>query len=416
MMKWTQAMDRIFTELADVFQRAGRGSIQRAEEELKVYRGFFRKARHRNRLDLPKLLQAFEILSIHPGEFFDSAFRQKKLPLDRPIKDFGLKAERIADDYPDIDSVLEWRRFQALGSLTEVQVQRCRALEQILFEQPEVVRTHARHYCFEAILVNNLSLLLRSAAIWSSALLYADHDEKAQAVLWRAMHLARSHAHQLALADLSLRATQLAIKQQNPQVGAVFAQEAAGIFSMVGQPIGVTRTLIAISNIQRSLGQKTEALMSLRAALRFITKEQPREHLLVHHGLSLEAFREHALERAAEHAAQARESLAAEPPRSGLHGYMTWLDARIASRDRSQQKDQVEFLYRQACAELAHRPRLRTRISLELESFLQVEESARTAPRPPQRVLPYAFDLEGERLSDLVISELVQYSLEPNRL
>ena len=60
---------RVHTVLRRIFQRAGRGSIQRVEAAMEIFDGSFRQWRKRDRLELDVLFRALRELDVDPARF-----------------------------------------------------------------------------------------------------------------------------------------------------------------------------------------------------------------------------------------------------------------------------------------------------------------------------------------------------------
>lgn len=266
-MRTDQIIDKVQGELQHRFRLAGRGSVQRVQEQLQLGAGYFRDLRRpgRQRFDLRVLLDALHALEVDEAEFFTSVFG-KADPLDT-FRVEGSSLLRRLRRAPRILRVEAERSADEPRESVDLDI-----LDAERHDHPRRVMQRACRWMRTA----RGRQLPRLLGIYASAARALGRLDEAHAVLCRGFETALDLDDRHAVGELSQRAAYVLVDRGQYDRALALAERATSEFVAEGDVIGAGKTLVDRGGWERAAGNPEEALRLFRAALRYLPADSDR--------------------------------------------------------------------------------------------------------------------------------------------
>ena len=261
MMRTDQIIDAVQSQLQHRFRLAGRGSVQRVQEQLQLGAGYFRDLRRpgRQRFDLRVLLEALQALGVDEAEFFASV-----VGTTDPVDTFRVEGNALRRRLRRLPRILRIEAERTCGNGSErVDLE---ALEADRLDQPRQVMRRA---C-QMVRVARIRQVPRLLGIYASAARALGRLDEAQVVLCRALDLAMAAGDRKVVGELIQRSSYVLADRSDLDQALVLAERASSEFVAEGDLIGIGKTLVDRSVWHRAADQPEEALRLLRSALRYL--------------------------------------------------------------------------------------------------------------------------------------------------
>lgn len=278
-MKTDEVIQRVQSELQHRFRVAGRGSVQRVQEELQLGSGYFRDLRRpeRQRFDLRILLDALNSLEVDPAEFFS-----RVLGASDPLNDFQVVAAELSRRHrrPPRILALESERLDADGTVDADGMVANNGkqydLANLDSERQENPKRVLRQACawISDITADQIPRLLGIHASASRALGRLD---EAHIVLGRALELTtHGRGDASVLGELLQRASYIVSDKPDYAWALRLSEKAVMAHLTAGDLVGVGKTLMDCGAWQGFLGHYEGALQSFRSALQYLPADSER--------------------------------------------------------------------------------------------------------------------------------------------
>lgn len=266
-MRTDQIIDKVQGELQHRFRLAGRGSVQRVQEQLQLGAGYFRDLRRpgRQRFDLRVLLDALHALEVDEAEFFASVLGKAD-----PLDTFCVEGSSVL------------RRLRRAPRVLRVEAERhpdeprenhdLDALDAERHDHPRRVMQRACRW-MQTVRDRRMPRLL---GIYASAARTLGKLDEAQAVLCRGFELALEQGNRHAVGELAQRAAYVLVDRGQYERALTLAERATSEFVAEGDVVGAGKTLVDRGGWERAVGRPEEALRLFRAALRYLPAHSER--------------------------------------------------------------------------------------------------------------------------------------------
>ena len=288
-------MRPILEHLREAFRRAGHGSMQRTVRRLELHRTYY--SAPRDRFDVGVLRATLRELDVSPGAFFaeleggaggmlgalDRA-RERSTPETRQA--VRKVYRRMRAELPGVDLVAELEDGAGTVAATPpaLGMEWLEGLDARRQDEPEAV---------SAAIVAGLdqvepALLPRALGVWCSALRLTLELEAAAYLNRWALRLAEAAGDSATVADLyRLKGFIIADATGDYRQALVLAELAVGIFTTIGDQIGIGRTLVDCASRLHYLSRIPEAIHAARQALDVLPENETRHRLAALHSLGL---------------------------------------------------------------------------------------------------------------------------------
>ncbi len=406
-MGWKESELAINGELGAAFKRAGVGAITRAEESMKVYKGFLRKARHSGSLRVRTLVQILDVLGIEPQRSFAQAFPSEGDPRDWAVE-FYNDANRLALIHPEgriFRGIQDWK----MSPLTAEQTAEVKRLDGLKYDQPQAAGQQAAELCQKAVEARQLLLALQAAGVWGSCLVLENYLRKAKAILGIAMELAQQHRLRPIRAGLILRAIHLITLQENFTHALAMAETAILEYLALTDLVGVGKALALRGNMYYYLDQPQEAIGDFHAALLLLGEQKGEERYVQSalFSLSVMYVKGNQLTKAKQQVERVKAySQSHQLQNAHSRARVEWLQAQIAAAEGNYPS--AESFYREAIASLASFPVSAALAAVELVHLLLYTGQTKEATRVTLGMIGSAFSLEKNKVLARAVTALIR--------
>ncbi len=259
----------VLLELQRRFRVAGRGSVARVEQQLRLGAGYFKDQRRpdRQRIDLKILFQALDALAVPPAEFFAVVLGPTDAATTFRYEAAALRKRRRR--LPAVLNAVRARnRAAAKGAGTpeaDPDVDPA-ALDRLRIENPKLAMRRIRALIPRVDDTRLVALL----GVYASACRATGGLDEAQMVLGLALELAERYRDPAARGDLLQRAGYVVANRGDYEGAHALAENATLVFVQLGDSIGIGRSLIDQGIWSGLLGHSRRSLRSLQAALKFL--------------------------------------------------------------------------------------------------------------------------------------------------
>ncbi len=404
-MGWKESELAINGELGAAFKRVGVGAITRAEESMKVYKGFLRKARHSGNLRVRTLVQILDVLGIEPQRFFAQAFPSEGDPRDWAVE-FHHDANRLALVHPEgriFRGIQDWK----MSPLTAEQTAEVKRLDGLKYDQPQAAGQQAAELCQKAVEARQLLLALQAAGVWGSCLVLENYLRKAKAILGIAMELAQQHRLRPIRAGLILRAIHIVACQEKFTQGISMTEVAIIEYVSANDWVGISKALTLRGNMALYLRRHKLALESFSIALERLPKSgEEAFYFTALSGLVIGNFQGGNIALAQDYVAQVDEYIR----QRGLdwricRARLDWYKAWIAVKQ--ERYLDAELHYRAVIQSCHGFPFEVILASIELAYLLLVTSRVDEATNVVLSLLKFSFALEGKPVVDRALMGLI---------
>lgn len=408
-MEWREALRRIFDTIVCVARLQGILSINELEDRLGTYRGFFRKARFRERLEIGRLIRILGTLEVEPHDFFQRAFREA-WPVADALRDFGYLSEPLLLKFSHGIELFEMPDEPGTAWLGD-RAEELKKVDKLSFSDPKKAYLRSHQIYGHAVASGDLLSAVRAAAAWSSNLRLAGQLGPSQALLWRALKIAEERIArrdwQDLFTDLLRRASYVADDQDDYRLGLRLAERSIQVCSLGGDPSGVGRGLTVRGTAASRMGDSEASISSFRAALAFLSMhDDDREYRLTAlFNLAFVESRSQNYATAIQYLDRVERQISDQ---TGPHfiGRVEWLRAKILrSLDRDSEAEQH---YTAAFKMLKPFPADATVVSIEALSFAIEGERLDQEKKWLNRFLSSSFRVKYSPIVDQAIEEVLR--------